>query len=176
MEKLSRRVKGLMVDEVAGLLKKNPYLFFVNFEKVPTSKTEKLRKSLKKSSSELKVVKKSILKLALKRQKLDSLCDIAETASAVTFAKEDPTRASKILYDFSRTESNMAIRGGYMDGQVLSIETIKELALLPSREVMLARVLGTMKAPITGLVNVLNGNMQKLVMVLNEISKKKEVK
>ena len=69
MEKLSRKVKGVMVDEVAGLIKKNPYLFFVNFEKVKASKTEKLRKTLKKSSSELKVVKRSILKLALKKQK-----------------------------------------------------------------------------------------------------------
>ncbi|MDD5269716.1 MAG: 50S ribosomal protein L10 [Candidatus Omnitrophica bacterium] len=176
MEKLSRKVKGIMVDEVAGLIKKNPYLFFVNFEKVKASKTEKLRKTLKKSSSELKVVKKSILKLALKKQKLDPLCDIAETSSAVTFSSEDPTKASKILYDFSRVEQNMAIKGGYMDGQVLSIENVKELAMMPPREVMLARVVGGLKAPITGLVNVLNGNLQKLVMVFNEISKKKEVK
>ena len=61
MEKLSRKVKGAMVDEVAGLIKKNPYLFFVNFEKVKASKTEKLRKVLKKSSSELKVDRKSVV-------------------------------------------------------------------------------------------------------------------
>lgn len=176
MEKLSRKVKGMMVDEVAGLIKKNPYLFFVNFEKVPASKTEKLRKTLKKSSSELKVVRKSILKLALKKHKLDPLCDIAETSSAITFSKDDPTKASRILYDFSKVYSSMVIKGGYMDGQVLSTENIKELALMPPRDVMLARVIGGMKAPITGLVNVLNGNLQKLVMVLNEISRKKEGK
>jgi len=176
MEKLSRKVKGLMVDEVAGLIKKNPYLFFVNFEKVKASKTEKLRKTLKKSSSELKVVKRSILKLALKKQKLDPLSDLAETSSAVTFSKEDPTKASKILYDFSRVETNMAIKGGYMDGQVLTMDNVKELAMMPAREVMLARVVGGLQAPISGLVNVLNGNLQKLVMVFNEISKKKENK
>ncbi|MDD5424172.1 MAG: 50S ribosomal protein L10 [Candidatus Omnitrophica bacterium] len=176
MEKLSRKLKGLMVDEVAGLIKKNPYLFFVNFEKVKASKTEKLRKTLKKSSSELKVVKRSILKLALKKQKLDPLCDMAETSSGITFSKDDPTKASKILYDFSKAETNMAIRGGYVDGQVISIESFKELATMPPREVMLARVIGGMKAPISGFVYVLNGNLQKLVRVINEISKKKEVK
>ncbi|MFA5336672.1 MAG: 50S ribosomal protein L10 [Candidatus Omnitrophota bacterium] len=176
MEKLSRKLKGLMVDEVAGLIKKNPYLFFVNFEKVKASKTEKLRKTLKKSSSELKVVKRSILKLALKKQKLDPLCDMADTSSGVAFSKEDPTKASKILYDFSKVETNMAIRGGYVDGQAISIESVKELAMMPPRDVMLARVIGGMKAPISGFVYVLNGNLQKLVRVLNEISKKKEVK
>lgn len=176
MEKLSRKVKGIMVDEVAGLIKKSPYLFFVNFEKIPASKTEKLRKTLKKSSSELKVVKKSILKLALKKHKLDPLCDIAEGSSAVTFSKDDPTKASKILYDFSKVYSSMVIKGGYMDGQVLSTENVKELALMPPRDVMLAWVIGGMKAPISGFVNVLSGNLRKLVIVLNEISKKKEVK
>ncbi|OGX29879.1 MAG: 50S ribosomal protein L10 [Omnitrophica WOR_2 bacterium RIFCSPLOWO2_12_FULL_51_24] len=176
MEKLSRKVKVVMVDEVAGLIKKNPYLFFVNFEKVKASKTEKLRKSLKKSSSELKVVKRSILKLALKKQKLEPLCDIAETSSAVTFSKDDPTKASKILYDFAKADQNMVIRGGYMDGQVLSTENVNELAMLPPRDVMLAIVMGGMKAPIQGLANVLRGNLQKLVMVLNEVSKKKESK
>ena len=173
MEKLSRKVKGVMVDEVAGLIKKNPYLFFVNFEKVPASKAEKLRKTLKKSSSEIKVVKRSILKLALKKQKLDPLCDMAEVSSAITFSKDDPTKASKILFDFSKVEQSMLINGGYVDGQVLSIENVKELAMLPPREVMLARVMGGMKAPIQGLANVLRGNLQKLVMVLNEVSKKK---
>lgn len=165
-----------MVDEVAGLIKKNPYLFFVNFEKVKASKTEKLRKSLKKSSSELKVVKRSILKLALKKQKLEPLCGIAETSSAITFSKDDPTKASKILYDFAKADQNMVIKGGYMDGQVLSTENVKELAMLPPRNVMLAIVIGGMKAPIQGLANVLRGNLQKLVMVLNEVSKKKESK
>jgi len=173
MEKLSRKVKEVMVDEVAGLIKKNPYLFFVNFEKVKASKTEKLRKSLKKSSSELKVVKRSILKLALKKQKLEPLCEIAETSSAVTFSKDDPTKASKILYDFSKIEQTMVIQGGYMDGKVLSSENVKELAMLPPRDVMLAIVVGTMKSPIQGLANVLRGNLQKLVMMLNEVSKKK---
>jgi len=176
MEKLSRKVKVAMVDEVAGLIKKNPYLFFVNFERVKASKAEKLRKSLKKSFSELKVVKRSILKLALKKQKLDPLCDIADTSSAVTFSKDDPTKASKILYDFAKVDQGMVIRGGYMDGQVLSTENVNELAMLPPRDVMLARVMGGMKAPIQGLANVLRGNLQKLVIVLNEVSKKKEIK
>ena len=176
MEKLSRKVKEVMVDEVAGLIKKNPYLFFVNFEKVKASKTEKLRKTLKKSSSELKVVKRSILKLALKKQKLEPLCDMAEKSSAVTFSSDDPTNASRILYDFAKADQNMVIKGGYMDGQVLSTENVKELAMLPPRDVMLARVMCGMKAPIQGLANVLRGNLQKLVRVLNEISKKKETK
>lgn len=172
MEKLGRKFKGIMVDEIAGIIKDNPYLFFVNFQKIPNSKTEKLRRTLKKSSSDLKVVKRSILKLALKKHSLDSLCDLAEGSSAISFAKDNPARASKILYDFARAEENMVIKGGYIEGEILLVDRIKELAMLPSREVLLAMVVGGMKAPINGLANVLRGNIQKLVYVLNAISKK----
>jgi len=173
MEKSGRKFKGIMVDEVANILKDNPHLFFVNFQKIPNSKTEKLRHTLKKSSSDLKVVKKSILKLALKKRSLDSLCDMAEESSAIMFAKDDPVRTSKILYDFAKADENMVIKGGYIEGEILLVGRIKELAMLPPREVLLARVVGGMKAPISGLANVLRGNIQKLVYVLNAISSPK---
>lgn len=172
MEKFGRKFKGIMVDELAKIIKDNPYLFFVNFQKIPNSKMERLRRTLKKSSSNLKVVKKSILKLALKKRSLDSLCDLAEGSSAITVAKDDPARTSKILYDFSKANENMVIKGGYVEGEILLADRIKELAMLPPREVLLARVVGGMKAPISGLANVLRGNIQKLVYVLNAISKK----
>lgn len=172
MEKFGRKFKGIMVDELAKIIKDNPYLFFVNFQKIPNSKMEKLRRTLKKSSSDLKVVKKSILKLALKKRSLDSLCDLAESSSAITVAKDDPARTSKILYDFSKVYENMVIKGGYVEGEILLADRIKELAMLPPREVLLARVVGGMKAPISSLANVLRGNIQKLVYVLNAISKK----
>lgn len=172
MEKLGRKFKGIMVDEVAKIIKDNPYLFFVNFQKIPNSKTEKLRRTLKKSSSDMKVVKKSVLKLALKKHKLDLLCDMAEDSSAITFAKGDPARTSKILYDFAKADENMVIKGGYVEGEILFVDRIKELALLPPREVLLAMVVGGLKAPISGLANVLRGNIQKLVYILNAVSKK----
>lgn len=172
MEKMGRKFKELMVDEVEELVKDSPYLFFVNFQKLPVSKVETLRKSLKSSASDLKVVKNSILKLALKKRKLEPLCEFAEGSCAVTFGKNDPIKTSKILFDFSRAQEGLKIRGGYVDGQVLMADKIKELAMLPSREVLLAKLIGTMKAPLNGLVNVLNGNLQKLAYILDAVSKK----
>lgn len=172
MEKVGRKFKECMVDEVAGVVKESPYLFFVNFQKLPVSKMESLRHSLKNSSSDLKVVKNSILKVALRREKLEPLCEFAEGTCAVTFGRNDPVKTSKILFDFSRAEGDLTIRGAYVDGQILLADRIKELAMLPSREVLLAKLLGTMKAPLNGFVKVINGNLQKLVYVLDAISKK----
>jgi large subunit ribosomal protein L10 len=169
MEKMARKFKGLMVDEVAEMIKNNPHLFFLNFQKVPASKTEKLRRSLKKSSSEFKVLKRSVVKLALKKRKMDDLCAIAEQSCAITFVRENPARTSKILFDFSRSEENMVITGGYVEGEILAFERIKELAMLPPREVLLAMVIGGMKSPMSGFANVLRGNLQKLVYALNAI-------
>lgn len=174
MEKIGRKFRELMVDEVEGFVKDSPYLFFVNFRRLPVSKVQSLRRSLRKTSSELKVVKNSILKLALKKRKLEPLCELVEGSCGVTFGKNDPIKVSKILYDFSRAEEGLTIKGGYVDGQVLMADRIKELAMLPSREVLLARLIGTIKAPLSRLVNVLNGNSQKLVYILSAISKKEE--
>lgn len=170
MQKVGRKFRELMVEEVAEMLKDSPYLFFVNFHKLPNSKVESLRRSLNKSASDLKVVKNSILKLALKKRKLEPLCELIEGTCAVTFGKNDPLKTSKVLYDFSRAEEGLSIRGGYVDGQVLLADRIKELALLPSREVLLAQLIGTLKAPLNRLVNVLDGNLRKLVYVLDAIS------
>ena len=172
MERIGRKFRELMVDEVEGFVKDSPYLFFVNFQKLPVSKMESLKRSLKRSSSDLKVVKNSILKLALKKRKLEPLCEFIEGFCGVTFGRNDPIKTSKILYDFSRTEEGFTIKGGYIDGQVLVADRIKELAMLPSREGLLAKFVGSMKSPMNGLVNVLKGNLQKLVYILDVISKK----
>lgn len=174
MEKVGRKFKELMIDEVLEMIKDSPYIFFVNFQKLPVSKVESLRRSLKKSASDLKVVKISILKLALKKRKLEPLCELAEGSSGVTFGKNDPVKTSKILYDFSKADEGLTIRGGYVDGQVILANRVKELAMLPSREVLFAKLLATIKAPLNRLVNVLNGNSQKLVYVMSAISKKEE--
>lgn len=176
MEKFGRKIKNTMIDEVTFLIKENPYLFFVSLEKMPNLKAEKLRRLLKKSSSNLKVVKRSILKLALKKRSLDSLSGIAENSCAISFTKEDPVRISKILFDFAKTEESLVIRGGYMEGEILAVEKVKELAMLPTREVLLSMVVGRMKAPINGLVFALKGNIQKLVYALNAISSVKSGK
>ncbi len=172
MESIGRKFRELMVDEVEGFVKDSPYLFFVNFRKLPVSKVQSLRRSLRKTSSELKVVKNSILKLALKKRKLEPLCELVEGSCGVTFGKNDPIKVSKILYDFSRAEEGLTIKGGYVDGQVLMADRIKELAMLPSREALLALLIGTIKAPLNGLVNVLDGNLRKLAYILDAISKK----
>lgn len=172
MERIGRKFRELMVDEVEGFVKDSPYLFFVNFQKLPVSKVQSLRRSLRKTSSELKVVKNSILKLALKKRKLEPLCELVEGSCGVTFGKNDPIKVSKILYDFSRAEEGLTIKGGYVDGQVLMADRIKELAMLPSREALLALLIGTIKAPLNGLVNVLDGNLRKLAYILDAISKK----
>lgn len=176
MEKFGRRIKNMMIDEITSLVKENPYLFFVSLEKMPNSKTEKLRRLLKKSSSNLKVVKRSILKLALKKRSLDSLFSIAESSCAISFTKEDPVRISKILFDFAKTEERLVIRGGYVEGEIFAVEKVKELAMLPPREVLLSMVVGGMKAPINGLVFVLKGSIRKLVYALNAISSAKSGK
>lgn len=172
MKKMGRKFKELMVEEVAELVKDSPYLFFVNFQKLPVSKVESLRRSLKSSASDLKVVRNSVLKLALRKRKLEPLCEFAEGSCAVTFGRNDPVKTSKILFDFSRAEEGLSIKGGYVDGQVLLADKIKELATLPPREVLLAKLIGTMKAPLNGLVNVLNGNLQKLAYILDAVSKR----
>ena len=85
----------------------------------------------------------------------------------------DPVAAAKILVDFAKKNDKLEIKAGFVDGKVINVDEVKALAELPPREVLIAKVLGGFNAPISGFVNVLNGNLRGLAVALNAIAEKK---
>ena len=104
---------------------------------------------------------------------IEGLDPVLEGTTALATSEEDYVAAAKILCEYAEKNKNFEIKSGYVDGGVLGVDEIKDLAKLPSKEVLVAKALGGLNAPITGFVTVLNGNIRGLACVLNAIAEQK---
>ncbi len=174
MLKLGRATREAMVKELTVLFKENNSAIVARFQNIDVNKVQKLRKPLKAASARFKVVKNSMARIAVKNAKLDSLEPLFEGTCAVSFCTEDGfLNASKIFVNFSKENETFKICGGCIAGEFISYDKIKELAALPSREVLIARVVGGMKSPIANFVGILNNLVSGFIRTVDQISKKK---
>ena len=116
-----------------------------------------------KSGTEYKVTKNSILRFAAKEAKLDELEGLLEGPTAVAFSYEDYVEPAKVLYDYAKTSEFYKIKGGVMDGKVVTVAEIERLAKLPSKEMLL-----------TQLATVLLANIRNFAVVLDQVRQQKE--
>lgn len=169
----SRISKDLIIKEVEKELKAQPIFFLTQHAKVSATSLDKLRAKLRKTNSRYLVVKNRLGQKALERAGMQTLADQFTGACGLTFSAGDPVASTKALVEFAKENEAFKIQAGYMNGKVVSLDQIKTLASLPSREILLARVAGGIQAPLAGIVNVLAGNLRKLVTALDAVAKKK---
>lgn len=175
-EKPGRLLKIHMVDEYAKRLKDSSSIFVTEFRGLTDKELKDLRKRLKRASGYYLIVKNSMCRSALEKIGLSDVADMVDGSCALSYGKGDPVAISKALVDFSKNSKNLKLKGGYIDGQAVTPETIKEIAALPPREVLLAKLISCINSPITGFVLVCSGIVKKLLYVLNDLLKKKETK
>ena len=150
-----------------------------NLKKVQSTNTLNIQDVLKGTyilrviNKENKVYKNSMMRFAFKELGLEDLNEFLKGPSAVAFGTNDPVSAAKVTAEFAKTNDKLEIKAGIVDGKVISAEGVKSLAELPSREVLVAQVLGGFNAPIQGFANVLQGTIRGLAIVLNAIAEEK---
>jgi large subunit ribosomal protein L10 len=138
-----------------------------DYRGMKTSELNELRRKLKEANVEYKVVKNSLAQIAAKNAGLDYLEGAFQGPMAVAFGYGDITKAVKTLTDYIRTsKSLLIIKAGFLEDRILTAKELETLARLPSREVLLSRVIGGMQSPIYGLVNVLAGPIRNMMGVL----------
>ncbi len=152
--------------------KESKGLIVTSFKALKTVEFNEVRAKLRPQLSEYRVVKNSLIKLALKNAGMEKLADMMEGPTAIVIERGDPIAAAKIVFDYAKTHENLKIKGGVFEGKVLTAAELKVIASLPSREVLLAQLLGTLQAPMVNLVSVLQAPMRDLVGVLDQIAKK----
>jgi large subunit ribosomal protein L10 len=164
--------KKLVVAALTEHLKTACTGVVVNYKGITVAQDTKLRKELREAGDEYMVVKNTLLRLALKDAGIDGLDHVLEGTTAIALSKDNYVSGAKILTKFAETSKKFEIKAGFVDGGAISVDGVKELASLPSKEVLVAQVLGGLNAPITGFVTVLNGTMKGLVLALNAIAEK----
>ena len=162
--------KKQVVAELSESLKGACIGVIVDYKGITVAE-DKLRKQLRETG-EYKVVKNTLLKLALKDAGIEGLDSVLEGTTAIAISKDDYTGSAKALCDFADKSKTFEIKAGFVDGKVIDAAGVKNLAKLPSKEVLVAQALSGLNAPITGFVTVLNGTMKGLVVALNAIAEK----
>lgn len=166
---LSRTKKEQVAKELTDKFKKSKIAIFGDFHGVSVSKSQALRRLLKKDEGEFKVSKKTLLDRALSESGANLKTKELQGEIGVTFGYGDEVSPAKTLWKFSKDNETFKILGGILGGKVLSGKDIVALAKLPSREVILGQLVGVLASPIRGLETVLQGNLRGLVVVINKI-------
>lgn len=169
---LNKQQKKQLVEELSDKLKRQNILIFTDFRGLKVDEMQELREKLREADGEYKVARKTLIKLALEKADKEMDMNQFEASLALTFGFSDPIIPTKIISKFSKEHKELGVLGGMMDDKVLSAEEIKELAKIPSQEELLAKLVGSIKSPISGFVNALKGNIRNLIGVLSAIDNK----
>lgn len=166
---MNREQKVQEVKSLSERVEKAKALLFAGYRGLKVSEITDLRMKLRKGQSTFKVVKNRLMKRVLKERGLEALEGHFRDPTAIAASSVDPVAPAKILVEFAKGNDRLALKGGYLDGRVLSVADIEALAKLPSREVLIAKALGSMQAPASNFVGVLAAIPRKLVYALNAI-------
>lgn len=132
-----------------------------------------LRKQGREAGVELLITKKTLLLRALEANGFNVSKDALEGSILTTVGYEDEVAAAKLIADFAKEREGIEVVGGLLEGAFVDANAIKQLSSLPSKDVLLAKVVGSLNAPVSGFVNALAGNMRNLVYALNAIKESK---
>ena len=157
--------KKQAVAELSAHLKESCVGVIVNYSGINVADDTKLRKELREAGD-------TLLSRALKDAGIEGLDSVLEGTTAIAYNKEDYVSAAKILSKYAEDHKNFTIKAGFIDGSVVDVNAVKELGNLPSKEVLVAKALGGLNAPISGFATVLNGTLKGLVVALNAIAEK----
>ncbi len=174
MKEATLKAKEAEVAEIQEKLQKSQSVMFLDYRGLTVSEVTELRNKMRAAGVEYKVIKNTMMRRAAKEAGVEGLDEILEGPTAVAFGYEDPVAPAKILVDFIENAKKTQLKGGVLAGRAMSQAEIKDLASLPSKEQLLAKLMGSLNAPVTGLVMALSGIPRKLVYALNAIKEKKE--
>jgi large subunit ribosomal protein L10 len=164
--------KKEIVKDLAEKIKESKSVVFADFRGLKVKDLEILKKELREAGVSFKVTKKTLMNVALKEAKIEANVREMEGQIGVAVSALDEVAPAKIIEKFSKTNENIKLAGGILGKTVMSLDEVKALAKLPGKDELLAKLVGTINAPVSGLVNALAGNIRGLMQVLKGISEK----
>lgn len=171
---ITRQKKSDVISVLTDSFKNARISIFTDFQGTNVEKLNNLRSKIRASGGSFKVAKKTLIHRSMDEAGLSGI-DPRELQGeiAVTFGMSDVALVSKAAYQEAKTVGTFKILGGFMDGTVLSVADITQLATLPSRQELLTAIVRSINAPRGGFVNVCAANIRGLVVALNAIVQKK---
>jgi large subunit ribosomal protein L10 len=168
-----RHEKDAVIAEVEQLFADRENLFVSDYRGLTVAELAELRGKLRVSGAQFKIVKNTLGGIAADKAGRESVREFLSGPSGVTFCGDDLVGAAKALADFAKTHPQLEVRGGLLDASLIDAAGVKAIANLPPRDVLVAQVVGTMAAPMTGLVTVLQGTISGFVRALDQVAQQR---
>ncbi|MBU0599304.1 50S ribosomal protein L10 [bacterium] len=169
-----REKETVIVEDLRSKLGKANLSVLTDFKGLNVKEITELRNKLRKENIEYKVVKNTLIKRAVQGINLSSLDKYLAGPTAVAIDLNETTFLAKALLDFNKEYKKLEVKVGILQGQVITSDKVKELADLPSKEVLLTRLVTNLKLPLTNLVSVLSSPIKGLLVCLKAIKEQKE--
>ena len=152
----NRTLKEAKVAEIKEKLEKATSVVLSKYQGLTVEEDTVLRKNLREAGVEYKVYKNTLVTLAAKELGLEGIVEYLEGPVAIAFGYEDVTVAARVLNDFAKDHKKLELKAGIVEGVVYDTDKIKQLATIPSKEVLIAKLLGSIKSPIASFARVIN--------------------
>jgi large subunit ribosomal protein L10 len=171
---MNRDEKAAAIAEIAGDISESQAIFAVDPTGLSVSQAAEIRTNLRNADARLRVVKNTLTERAADEAGVESLKELLQGPTALTFVRGDAAAAAKAISDYARATDLLPFKGGYMDGAALTIDEIKAIAKLPSRDVLYGQLVGMVASPITGLARGLNALLSGVAIALGQVQAKAE--
>ena len=168
-----RKDKETIIAETVRLLSESETLYVSDYRGLTVTEITQLRGELRQHGARVKVLKNTLTRRAVEEAQREEIVPLLSGPTAITFCGDDPVGPAKALVNFARTHPMLEVRGGILQGSILDLSDIKALSLLPPRDALIAQVVGTLAAPISGLLTVLQGTVSGLVRTLQQVRDQK---
>ena len=165
--------KKAAVAQLAEKLRNAKAGVILDYKGITVDNDTKLRHKLREAGVEYAVIKNTLMRFASNEVGFEQLDEHLNGTTALALSMTDAVAPAKLICEFSKENDDiLQIKAGFVEGRCIDKAEVKALSALPSKEVLIAKTLGSLNAPISGLVNVLNGNLRALVIALNAVAAK----
>ncbi len=169
----NRQMKEAKVAEIKEKLEKSQSVILASYQGLTVEEDTQLRKNLREAGVEYKVYKNTLVTLAAKELGLEAISEYLEGPVSIAFGYEDATAPARILNDFAKDHKKLELKAGIVEGQIFDKEKVSQLATIPSKEVLIAKLLGSIKAPLSNLAYLLSAikmTREEIIQAIKEMS------
>ena len=171
---MNRDEKAAAIAEIAGEITESQAILAVDPTGLSVSQAAEIRTKLRDADARLRIVKNTLTTRAADEAGVESLKELLVGPTALTFVRGDAAAAAKASSDYAKATDKLPFKGGYMDGAPLTVDEIKAIAKLPSRDVLYGQLVGMIASPITGLARGLNALLSGVAIALGQVQAKAE--
>lgn len=170
---MNRTEKQTQIESLRSQFDRASFSIVAEYKGLSTAQLTELRSKLREVGGQFRVVKNTLARRAVADHVMAPLTEHFKGAVGVVFAFGDAAGAAKVVKEFAKSSGKFSVSAGVIEAEVLDVSGVNQIADLPSREELLAKLVGSINAPVSGLVNVLSGSTRALVYALAAVADKK---